>query len=308
MVAESIPSNKSLHRWKEFRAEYGKNWQVEWHQDRDSPLLIYGSVYSTGRGLYINATGADEIARNFIEDNKGLLKIDQDSKLNLNQILRFGKLSYGYRVTYQQTYKDIPVYMANVLVFVSENSEITRIFNEIYLNVSTPTTPKLSQEEAIEIALQNDTTNRLYEKEPISLIIVPKTENKTIKYPLTWKITTLIHFVYVDAITGEVVLKEVTAVPLDETGTEEVPSNQSIAPLNETIFNETTGNVTGNITVEEEISTETKKVLKKTLEKTVAKNGDEKARNQFIRYLPIIIGAILVVLIIFTLVKSGKNR
>lgn len=43
LIFSSDAKNEQLANWKDFRAEYGQNWNVLWNEETRTPSLIYGS-------------------------------------------------------------------------------------------------------------------------------------------------------------------------------------------------------------------------------------------------------------------------
>lgn len=194
---KECPSDEACELWEEFKAKYGSNWTVKWHGDRDSPRALYG-FYNMGRGVLNSEDGAEQVALEFISSNKKLFKLNIGD-LKVKRVMRDNKIGI-FNVEYQQYYKGIPVYRGEVGVTLSNKSEIASLGNNFYPGINISTTPKITKEEAVEIA-QSELKQAL--KGETSLYIYPEIGNKLESY-LAWKVPLYFSDVFVDASSGEI--------------------------------------------------------------------------------------------------------
>ncbi len=110
-----------------------------------------------------------------------------------------------------QFYKDIEVANTQLGVTADERGIIS-ISGHYYYNISVPTTPSISEKEAIEIA--RNATNAPETAKPyyLNLTILPKKEDISLTYYLTWHVQIWATDVFVDAVNGEVV-EQFSVVP-----------------------------------------------------------------------------------------------
>ncbi len=97
--------------WVSFQSIYGTNWDVIWNNYTGAPDIVFGSTYDirTNKSETIHSADvADILAKKFISDNSGLLKVSNISDLELKNIdHRFN----NWYIIYQQFYRGIPVFM-----------------------------------------------------------------------------------------------------------------------------------------------------------------------------------------------------
>lgn len=218
--AKDVPSSESLKEWKNFTAKYGDFPYVKWDKYSDSPRIISGRFTRITNISVSNAIVAEEVAMNFIKDNKRLLNVRiQDLKLG-DVTESTDNREWG--VEYTQIYHKIPVYQGFVKLSITKDGKMDTVTNRFYSSINIVTTPKITKDEAVEIAKKEvGIKESLLDKitsivksilgfEPIehaSLIVLPKAKEDTLEHYLTWKVCCpLDQVVFVDAISGEIIL------------------------------------------------------------------------------------------------------
>jgi len=218
--SSEIPSDETLVQWEMFKAKYGSNWTVMWHDDRDSPRALYG-LYNRGKGTLKTEDEAEQIAFEFVRSNSELFKLNTGD-LKVKRVMRDTKIGI-FVVEYQQYYRGIPIYRGEVGITLSNNSVISSVGNNFYPGINISTRPKITKEEAFEIAekLDNESMTANVTSKTLDntvLYIVPKTENGDINYYLTWYVPTFTTFYFINAEDGAVVHEVPTSVPAGMNG------------------------------------------------------------------------------------------
>ncbi len=202
---------------KKFKTKYGPNWTVKWHGDRNIPRRISGK-HDLGRVIK-DKDDAEAVAKEIITDSKDLLGIDDIADLKLKRVYED---KFGFIIEYEQLYKGIPVYRGEVRITLGKNI-FEGIGNNFYPDINISTTPKITREEAVRVAVQNTklnlTANQTSEiTNSTYLYIVPiSNENKTV-YHLTWRVTFKGAYFFIDAYDGKIVYKEYTVFPVTVQG------------------------------------------------------------------------------------------
>jgi hypothetical protein len=192
---------------------------IEWDENRSCIKSIYG-WYDTGRGEVKTGEDAELLARDFLIENTGIFKLDM-SQLRLKDVTldRRGM----WTVDYAQYFHGVPVYRGEVRVLLTNKSVITDVFNDFHLDISIPTEPEISREEAVEtvnaMTGENLTANQTSKRLNKTLLnIVPKIENGSIAYHLTWRVPTHTALYYVSAVCSLWINCPSTALPISVYG------------------------------------------------------------------------------------------
>ena len=209
-LKKDCPSEEACKLWEEFKAKYQSNysWQVKWYGNRNSPHWIDG-FYLLRRDIK-NRDEAEAIAIDIITDSKDLLKIRDVSDLKLRRTMED---KWTFIPEYDQYYKGIPVYGGEVRVILNKNNVFSGITNTFYPDINISTTPTITREEAVEIVNEITSRNLIVDKNVDRLYILPKTEDGSLNYYLTWRIPTSDAIYFISAEDGSLLHRVQTAFP-----------------------------------------------------------------------------------------------
>jgi len=322
--ATQIPSNETLRLFEEFKAKYGTPFEIKWHKYIDSPSVLHG--FFPTRENITNKDEAAETIKKFIEENKVLFKINT-SELKLSGIVEDWE---SYDVYYQQYYQDVPIERARVSMLIQKSGEITSIGNSFYPNISIPTTPIISKDEAIVIA-KNYYASRHPGVEP-SLVILSSdyielgkvNKSDTLRYYLAWKVWFDEKTIYVDAENGNILMvadNHMVSIPessVDNANiTTEVNATKSKADIeqNESYNITPTENLTQPSEVNETSALQKSKDIQQNESYTNSPQTDINFTQKFdINKIPLYVGlSVMILIVLFTIAlflkrggKSGK--
>lgn len=146
----------------------------------------------------------DQIAREWINENKANLKIAIDDNL----MLRASRTSLsGHTLRYQQTINNIPVYDTELTIHVSKKNKVSHVADNYDINVSKiNTTPAVFKTSALDIAKRYIDAKGYFSREESKLYVYNKMGSTKLVYVNKIRATTPIGYweVIVDAQTGEV--------------------------------------------------------------------------------------------------------
>jgi hypothetical protein len=161
--------------------------------------------------VVLNRENADSTFKDFIRENKGVLKVEADN-LKMVSAKNINKKWY---VKYAQHFKGIPVYKATVGIDSAEDGKVTSYTGNYHPKIDVPTRPKVKLEKATQIAfMEYDREDRKKLKQRDgTLMIYPDRKDDDIKYYLVWKIWVvgdgsnpeLDKFFMVDALTAKII-------------------------------------------------------------------------------------------------------
>ncbi len=167
-LAQVLPDNAQQEAWQHFNQQHGGKVFIRWHAETGTPATIYGFKSKPYAGL----NRPDEIARQFLKDNRAIFRMDGD--LSDLVLLRAFEDNDVYHIDFKQTYDGIPVYGAEYSVAVGADKTIHMAGGRYYTNTTAPANAVISEEEARERALAffNMEKSDLRESES-ELVIVP---------------------------------------------------------------------------------------------------------------------------------------
>ena len=193
------------------------------NQKTGSPHSIYGTKINLKKYGNLNNANMEKIGKEFLKEYRKMLKINPpDFKLK-KSIFYDG----FWHVSFQQTYKGVDVYLAEVKFSVHENGNVVILGSDVYNNISINVNPNISPEGALEIAktkfrtlTQSDSIN--IRKDP-EILILPIEGEYEYTYILCYRLqlddigTSSIHnrVYFINAQNGEVI-KEYTDIKNSE--------------------------------------------------------------------------------------------
>ena len=132
--------------WKDFKASYGSNWNVEFNAETNSPKkIIGGGVSSSDFGIdIVTKDNIDNFARTFFGSNTNLIKIDGQNLVASTINERDGFLT----ASYYQTYNGLQVIDSGVK-FAVKNNKMVLFKSNYHPSISISTTPLINKNKAI---------------------------------------------------------------------------------------------------------------------------------------------------------------
>jgi len=150
----------------------------------------------------------DQIAREWIQQNKKNLKIETEDDL----MLRASRSSLsGHTLRYQQTINGIPVYDTELTIHISKNNKVTNVADNSDSKVAKiNTTPAIFKTSALDIAKAHINAQGSFSREESKLYVYNKMNITKLVYVNKIRATLPIGYweVIVDAQTGEVIKSE----------------------------------------------------------------------------------------------------
>lgn len=131
---------------------YGNKIKIKINKKTDSPHRIYNIDKNLkSYGYNITRENIGKISKKLINDYKDLIKISFN-KLKLN---RADKSNDKWYINFQQYYKDIPIYNANIGYTINKDGYVVLFGSDAYPNVKIDTKSDLSSNEVLEIAIED---------------------------------------------------------------------------------------------------------------------------------------------------------
>lgn len=148
-------------------------------------VTLDGRTRLKGEALSSSQYAIDQAARRFIKDNKDMLSADE---LNL-RLLRIQKVMDKAYVTYQQYYKDIPVYQAIIRLVITQEGKVPSCGSDYHKDINVCAVPDMAEEQAL-ITAKVDSNFDETKDEAVSggLLILPLKENGAYTYHLAYKL------------------------------------------------------------------------------------------------------------------------
>src|SRR6476646_2470308 len=113
------PSPDVLGYWQALQSRSENAVAVKWNKRSGTPSSIFGKLLSPVKG------STEASARSFLQSNSPLFKLNNDtSDLKLS---RASESLIGQDYVFQQNYKDIPVYGAEIGVHFDQSGDIVAI-------------------------------------------------------------------------------------------------------------------------------------------------------------------------------------
>lgn len=186
---------------KIFSLKYGKEVMVLWGEQKITPKAVLGLKVS------VDGENIEKMAENFLISHADLF-LQKNIEF---KYLKTEKTKSVSVVRFQQTYKGIRVKGRYLTVKFDSFSRIRAIHSDFDPLGGISIEPKISTESAIKIAFEKCGSKSIEnETKEVSLIIVPKGGKGNLAYRIYVPTIPLIEniYCYVDARTGEVILKE----------------------------------------------------------------------------------------------------
>jgi len=141
------PSPDVLGYWQALQSRSENAVAVKWNKRSGTPSSIFGKLLSPVKG------STEASARSFLQSNSPLFKLNNDtSDLKLS---RASESLIGQDYVFQQNYKDIPVYGAQIGVHFDQSGDIVAINNTYEPNIQLPSIePHVSKDSALGNAQQ----------------------------------------------------------------------------------------------------------------------------------------------------------
>jgi len=177
------------YTWVDTTDSEGNAIRMKVNDKTGAPHRIYGlKVNFNTRYGHITEQNVQGLSRRFLAEHAKLLRIHPGS-LKFKSAVKNKRRWY---VDFQQQYRGVPVYRANVGFTIHENGNVVLVGSDVYPNISINTTPALSSDEALKIAQSNfveltGTDSLVIRKEP-ELIIFPVENEKNFSYTLSYNI------------------------------------------------------------------------------------------------------------------------
>jgi len=146
-VNENVVRQTQLLKWQEFNTANKVCWNIRWNKYSGAPASIFGEAVFIGKG------DAVEVAKTFLKFNTELFKLSadlKDLKLIKNDERR------NRHISFQQTYKDLPVYGALLSLHLTKENKVYYVMSDYYCDVQlTNTTPSINMTAASDVALND---------------------------------------------------------------------------------------------------------------------------------------------------------
>ena len=189
--------------------ELNKNIKVIWNESNGTPLLIKSNLSKP-----IIMTKSEEFvheALDFLEHNKNLFKLNDPSS-ELSMISNKADNIGMRHIKFNQKNNDIPVWGAQIIVHFSKDNSIRSFNGKYYPSFKLTTIPKLSCEQAVNIAKQflkdkyNETMNmKINSNTPI---FYPKDQQMILSWKLNFSYKSYPNYLLIiDSSTGEILYK-----------------------------------------------------------------------------------------------------
>jgi len=167
------------------------------------------------RRFWVGKEDADMIINKFMRENEDFLMIDMDQLMLVRRIEYDGG---GYFYRYLQYHNNLSVYNAEISITMSRDGMINDYTGTFYPHINIPTEPKISSEEAIEIAkdgleqyfieafkeideypsesaddiingyVRGNSSKISGVEYDTNLLVYPKLGNDTVEYHLAWRV------------------------------------------------------------------------------------------------------------------------
>ncbi|MBW8036640.1 MAG: hypothetical protein FVQ79_13710, partial [Planctomycetes bacterium] len=146
-LAQVLPDSAQQEAWQHFNQQHGGQVFIRWHVETGTPATIYGFKSKP----YATLSGPEEVARQFLKDNRAIFKMD----VNLSDLvlLRAFEDNGVYHIDFTETYQGIPVYGAEYSVAVGADKTIHMAGGRYYADITAPSDAIISEEKALEQAL-----------------------------------------------------------------------------------------------------------------------------------------------------------
>lgn len=168
-LGQVLPDSVQLRAWYQFNQDYENKWVLRWDEQTGTPASIYG----TKSLPYSSLTDPEEIARQFLKDNRAIFRMKSD----LSDLTRLRSIeSRGVHVLdFQQLYEGISVLGGEYSIAVGPDKAIQMLGGKYYPAVMCNTTPTISPAEALETGYRITGVRPADVRESdVKLVVAPK--------------------------------------------------------------------------------------------------------------------------------------
>jgi hypothetical protein len=132
-------------KFKEFNARHNNRWRASLNKKDGKVRILYGNLSRRYAG------DPKSVARGFLKDAHAALGMKPD--LGDLETLRVGQTPERYHVKLQQTYEDVPVRGALVLVHANKDGQVSMVQNDYRETLQVANQRRITQAAAVRIAL-----------------------------------------------------------------------------------------------------------------------------------------------------------
>lgn len=178
-LAQVHPDSLRQAAWQQFRQQNGTGWRIRWNRHTGLPASMILGLTKSYSGT------PEQAARTFLKDHARLF----DFKANLSnmQLLRKRYYRKVHYITYQQTYRKLPVKGAQYMVHVRDNGRVEMANGRYYPAISVSIQPQIDSTAAIRVSeTHSPVPVPSGEVHSSRLVIYPAKSGKT--FYLAWKI------------------------------------------------------------------------------------------------------------------------
>ena len=138
---EGQPAPEVFLYWQALTAKSIEPLAATWNKRTGTPQAIFGKLPSPAK------TAGETGARSFLKENAGLFKLRDDAELKL---VKNTESPIGQHVVFEQRYRGLPVYGAQITVHFNRNAEIITVNNSYQPDILlASTTPRVSRAAAL---------------------------------------------------------------------------------------------------------------------------------------------------------------
>ncbi len=177
--------------FREFQAEYGDNWRVEWHERTDAPRHLYGGGIDFQT---LSNANVEEVTRAFLTEHENLLRIDAD-ELTLEEADYDEPLQPHWEhgtwfISYSQEHEGVPV-AGGIVQLIVRDQKLIAVVSGFLPDIDINPRPGVSEARAI--AAANEHWGRAEPVEPLTteLLFLPggRNDGARLAYRLTMPVT-----------------------------------------------------------------------------------------------------------------------
>jgi Zn-dependent metalloprotease len=180
---------KGEKKEKKEKSRLSENLQVTKNKltkipDRVTGIDTYPNVLKKGT-VPLTKDNVEATFKKFLTEHKKIFEVDSK---NL-KLVSAKNINRRWYIKYGQYYKGIPVYDTIVTLESSENGQISSYAANYQPDISVPTDPKVSLEEAVDAAKKTypDQDSKRLEKRDSILVIYPENAEGRVLHHLAWK-------------------------------------------------------------------------------------------------------------------------
>lgn len=166
----------------------GNNLVVQMDLQKGTVHRIYGLKTNISEYKFdirnLSKTSIKGLSNSIFTDYKDILKTNTSSY----KLKKVDNEDDMWFVSYLQTEEDIPIYNTELGYTLNKQGNVILLGGNYYNNVDVSTIPKISVENAIQIAKNFFNVDSCLEKEKAELIIYPMEDDSKYQFYLTWKI------------------------------------------------------------------------------------------------------------------------